>query len=124
MATKEEEGLQAEAQGGAAAAEGEREELTSGENTNTIEGLMKLSDAQLMDVLGMSRRLAQVREDLTEMSKLTGKARELAEEKVERLLTPDISESSFRWALQDAQNEAKPKTAKAAYESDSPASVV
>lgn len=122
--TKEETGLHEAAAAEASQSAGEAEELRSGENTNTIEGLMKLSDAELLDLLGYNRKLAQVREDLAEMSKLTGKARELAEEKVERLLTPDISEYQFRYALEDAQREAKPKTAKAAYEADSPASVV
>jgi hypothetical protein len=129
--SNEELALEEEAEGGDAAAAGEGEELASGEeNVNTIEGLLKLDDVQLMSILGMSRQLQQVKEDLKEAAALKGEARKIAEEKIERLLTPQISESSFRWAVDDAKREAARKSGKKngsggeAYADTSPGSVV
>lgn len=112
-----------EAKGEETPAEEKAEEKSGSEGM--IEKIMGLSDTELSHLLGHTRKLEQVKEDVHAMHKLTGKARELAEEKLERLLTPEIGEHQFRYALEDAQREAKPhKTGPEAYADASPTSVV
>lgn len=124
--TPELESLEAAAESDEAAAEGEEEEVASGvQTTHTIEALLKMTDEQLCGVLGYSRKLAQVKESIQKISTLKGKAREIAEEKIERILTPNIYESDFSYAYEDAVRQANPKKAAAeAYADDSPGSVI
>lgn len=81
-------------------------EITAEDNP-TPENLLKLSDAELMDVLGMTRLLKEAKKNLTEMTKLTGKAKEFAEERLARMLTPDVRASEFSWILEDARRKNK-----------------
>lgn len=77
------------------------------EDNPTPENLLKLSDAELMDILGMTRQLKEAKKNLAEMTKLTGKAKEFAEERLSRMLTPNVNASEFSWILEDARRKNK-----------------
>lgn len=81
--------------------------VEAAEDNPTPEALLKLSDVELMELLGMNRQLKEAKKNLAEMAKLTGKAKEFAEERLSRMLTPDVRASEFSWILEDARRKNK-----------------
>lgn len=86
-------------------------EITSvdGEDTSgsMVDKLVGMSDADLQAVLGWDTKMTQIKADIAEMAKLTGKAREEAEKEVTRMLTPSVDAHNIHWALEDAKRAAK-----------------
>jgi hypothetical protein len=88
-------------------ADAETPAVETAEDNPTAEALLKLSDAELMEILGMNRQLKEAKENLAELSKLTGKAKEFADERIARMLTPDVRATEFSWILEDAKRRNK-----------------
>lgn len=89
----------------------------------SIEGLLGMTDAQLMEVLGFNQEIEAIRTDLTAMSKMSGKAREEADRQITDMLSPDISSSRIHWAKEDAQRAGK-RSGKDELADESPSSVM
>lgn len=102
---------------------GESKELETAEETPSIESILKLSDAELHDLLGHHKELEDVRKGLSEAAKLTGKAREEAENRIEDMFRPKVYTGELKYLAEDAKRRVK-MDAKMALEDDSPASVV
>lgn len=89
----------------------------------SIEGLLGMSDEQLFEVLGYTQEMKAIRDDLTAMSKMTGKAREEADRQVTDMLSPDVSASRIHWAREDAAR-AGERTGKEELANEAPSSVL
>lgn len=73
----------------------------------SVASLAALNDDELRDVLGLNRTLEKAKEAITGMQGLTGKALEYANERVERMLTPNVYPYEFEHIVTDAQRAAK-----------------
>jgi hypothetical protein len=67
-----------------------------------IKALLKLDDTGLAEILGFNRKVAAFREDLQEADKLTGKAREEVQERVDEMLTPNVYPGDLGYAIERA----------------------
>lgn len=90
---------------------------------SSVEELLALDDPALMEALGLTRQLESAKENLQKISKLTGKAREFADSRLEELLTPRIGDNNLRYLVEDAERIAK-KGGKEALNDCSPCSVM
>lgn len=79
------------------------------EDGDVIDQLNNMSDAQLMEKVGLASRLAEVKTDLKEAKGLEGKAREMVAERIEKMLTPQIHGGDIKYAVQDAKRATAPK---------------
>lgn len=94
------------------------------EDDPSVATLAALSDAELMDVLGLSQTLKTAKKNIGEMQKLTGKALEYANERVARMLTPNVYPNDFSYIVEDAKRKAKCQTGEEARCDCSPCSVL
>lgn len=76
----------------------------------SVETLAKLNDQELMDILGLTQTLKNAKKNIGEMQKLTGKALEYANERVARMLTPNVYLNDFNYIVEDAKRKAKVQT--------------
>lgn len=74
-----------------------------------IKDLAKKSDEELLEVFGFKDKVAAAREEIQKMDKLEGKAREIAEERIERMFEPHVYPDEFKWIREDAERAAKRK---------------
>jgi hypothetical protein len=87
-----------------------------------IKDLKTKSDAELLELLGYTNKLAEFKTNIAEADKLTGKARELVEQRVQDMMTPNVYPTEIKWAIEDATR--KSKGGKEALADDSPDSVM
>lgn len=91
----------------------------------TIKDLVGKSDEELMEVFGFKEKVANAKEELAKIDKLTGKAREDAEERISRMFEPHVYPDEFQWIRESAERKAKAKqSGKEALCDCSPASVL
>jgi len=81
----------------------ETQAVEAAEDKPTPEALLKLSDAELMQLLGMDKTLNEVKTAMQEASKLTGKAREYILERLDRMFTPNVYPHDFKYMVEDAK---------------------
>jgi hypothetical protein len=123
MAPENEAGAEApEAE--AANEQGETKELENAEENPSIESIQALSDDEIHTLLGHKKDLENVRKGLTETAKLTGKAREYAEKRIQDWFTPHVYAGDFKYLAEDAVRATAKKTAKDALNDTSPCSVL
>jgi hypothetical protein len=90
-----------------------------------IKTLRAMDDAQLLDILGLVNTLNDFKEDLEEADKLSGKAREEVQERINNMLSPRIYPGDLGYAIEDAQRRAKKnQSGKDAMADESPSSVI
>jgi hypothetical protein len=92
--------------------------------TPSIEHLAGLSDEELHHMLGHKKVLEEARAGLAEAQKLTGKARDHAEKRIEEMFTPHIYGGEFKYLAEDARRAVKDKSKEAALNDTSPSSVL
>lgn len=78
----------------------------------TISELKKLDDAGVRELLGLDDKVETFKKHLAEADALTGKARTIFEEKITRMLTPNVYPDELGYMIKSSQREAKPRTAK------------
>lgn len=88
--------------------------IEAAEDDPSVATLAKLTDQELMDVLGLSQTLKNAKKNIAEMQKLEGKALEYANERVARMLTPNIYPHDFNYIVEDAKRKSKQQTGKEA----------
>lgn len=91
---------------------------------HTIESVSAMSDEELHHLMGHKQQMAEARKGLEEASKLTGKARQHAEDRIHEILTPRIYGGEFKYLASDAMDKVKRETGKEALANDSPSSVL
>lgn len=74
-----------------------------------IDELAALDDTELAKALGIADKVSKARKDLDEMQKLSGEARKIALERVEKMFKPNIYPEEFNWITKDAEREAERK---------------
>lgn len=79
------------------------------EDKSVIEQLVAMTSDQFAEAMGVKQQLLNMRKTVMEMKDLTGDARDVAERKVRKMMTPDVSENQLGWALDDALRSAKGK---------------
>lgn len=90
-----------------------------------IKDLVGKTEEELLDLFGFQDKVKDAKEELGKMDKLEGKARELAEERIERMFEPHVYPDEFKWIREDAERAAKRKqTGKEALCDCSPSSVI
>ena len=82
---------------------GESDELEMAEEDPTIENLAALTDEELGDLLGHPKQLENARDAIEELQKLTGKAREWANERIADMFLPDVSANRLKYLAEDAK---------------------
>lgn len=82
---------------------GEPEEMT-------IEKLAKMTDQQLLAAFGFLEQLATAKEQIAEMNKLTGDAREKAQDRIEEMFAPKVYPNEFKYIVESAKRQAKKGT--------------
>lgn len=74
--------------------------LTIGEPPD-INALVAMSDMELMQVLGFSNKLNEVKLNLSRLAELDGTKREEAERRIGRLLSPEVYTGEIGWIADD-----------------------
>ena len=69
----------------------------------TLSDLQKMNDQELLELLGFSERVDKFKEQLSETAKLPPKQKTFVEERIQRMLTPNIYGDELEWAIQDAK---------------------
>lgn len=87
-------------------AEEEEEEVKVAQSHPTLATLAAMDDANLCLVFGLDRQLENIKKYLTDMTALTGTARDYAERELASRLTPHVSDDSLKWIIDDAHREA------------------
>lgn len=90
----------------------------------TIDKLAAMDDSTLLTALGFTKQLENAREAIAEMQKLSGKAREEAESRIENMFAPHVYPNEFKYIVEDAKRAANRKDGKAALCDCSPCSVL
>ena len=90
----------------------------------TIEHLSSLSDEELHHLMGHKKVISEARDGISEAMKLTGKAREHAENRVQDMFTPHIYGGEFKYLAQDAKDKVKHESGEDARNDTSPSSVL
>jgi hypothetical protein len=78
-----------------------------------IADLVALSDEELMKAFGFDQKLKMARKELEELNKFTGDARSEAEEKVQRMLNPEIYLNELTWIADDIERKQRQNDPKA-----------
>lgn len=78
----------------------------------TISELRKLDDAAILDLLGYVNKVNAFKEHLAEADNLSGKARTIFEEKLDKMLTPNVYPDELGWMIKDSKRQAKPSSGK------------
>lgn len=73
----------------------------------TIEEAAKFDDAQIADLLGHQQEIVNFKEEITELNKLTGAARDEADELWYDRIKPSISSFSIKYIKEDALRSVK-----------------
>lgn len=76
---------------------------------DTITKMVAMSRDQLAEITGMNKRLDAMQKHLGEANALTGKARELMNEKLDERMSPRIDGYDFEYMIKDAKRQADPK---------------
>lgn len=91
----------------------------------TIEQLAAMNDAQLAKALGLDQKVTTARKALDEAAKLSGKAKEYAEERIKRMFSPpDYALSDLSHVVEDAKRTAKRSAREELADEPSPGSVL
>lgn len=72
-----------------------------------IKDLAAMDDATLMKTLQIDKKIESARKGIAEMDALTGKAREYAEKRVERMFEPHIYPEDMSYIADDAKRATK-----------------
>jgi hypothetical protein len=72
-----------------------------------IADLKKKTDAELIELFGYDRKLEDFKEALEEGDKLTGKAREKVEDRINEMLTPRVYPEDLKYTVESAKRSAK-----------------
>jgi hypothetical protein len=90
-----------------------------------IKDLVKKTPDELLEIFGFKDKVAKAQEEIQKMDKLEGKARTIAEERIERMFEPHVYPDEFQYIRESAEREAKRKqTGKEALCDCSPCSVL
>lgn len=88
----------------------------------TAQTLLAKTDDELRKLMGLDQELKKLKEYLEEGAKLTGKAAKEFQRQLDDMLSPEISGSRMRWAVEDAKRAGMSK--KELLDSDAPMSVM
>jgi hypothetical protein len=90
-----------------------------------VKDLVGKSDEELIELFGFKEKVANAKEELEKIDKLSGKAREEAESRISKMFEPHVYPDEFKWIREDAERAARRKqTGKEALCDCSPASVL
>jgi hypothetical protein len=90
----------------------------------TLDEIAAMDDTGLSSLLGLDQKLSEFKKELTKTAGLTGKAKTLAEEKLQSRLAPRVDGYDLRYIREDALRESKKsQTGKEALADPSPASI-
>lgn len=91
----------------------------------TLDQLASMDDAGLSRALGVDDQIQKARKSITDAAALTGKAKELAEERVQRMFTPpSYALNDLSYIVEDAKREAKRSARDELAQSPEPADIL
>ncbi len=89
----------------------------------TIDRLQSMTDEELAEAFGFNEKLSQAKEGIAQLSKLKGKARSEAEDRIQKMFEPNVYPDEFKWIAEDAKRKVS-NTKDDALSDDSPRSIV
>lgn len=75
-----------------------------------IDDLVKMTDQELSTAFGFQAKIERARKNLEDLASLTGKAREEAESRIQKMLNPEIYIGELDWMKDDLMKSSRIKS--------------